>query len=182
MFQLTSHTIVQFASLIIYTILISFILYSKQVRLKRLFSIFLMAAAGTSCDTMQGFDLITPLAANEPSPRNHAVSAEYHQIALATKRWKIVYYFEYDTGQLFDRRNDPAEQINLYDDPAYNDIRNELLIALLGWRGDLSDLQAMRAATSGGGRVANIAAEHTRTMNALGSEIRLNKKVARIEA
>ena len=48
MFQLTSHTIIQFASLIIYTILISFVFYSKQVRLKRLFSIFLIAAAGTS--------------------------------------------------------------------------------------------------------------------------------------
>jgi len=47
MFQLTSHTIVQFASLIIYAILISFTLYSKQVRLKRLFLVFLMAVAGT---------------------------------------------------------------------------------------------------------------------------------------
>jgi diguanylate cyclase (GGDEF)-like protein/putative nucleotidyltransferase with HDIG domain len=48
MFQLTSHSIVQFSSLIIYITLISFALYSKQVRLKRLFSLFLMAAAGTS--------------------------------------------------------------------------------------------------------------------------------------
>ena len=52
MFQLTSHNIVQFSSLIIYTILISFILYSKQVRLKRLFSFFLMAAAGTSLSSL----------------------------------------------------------------------------------------------------------------------------------
>jgi diguanylate cyclase (GGDEF)-like protein/putative nucleotidyltransferase with HDIG domain len=48
MFQLTSHTIIQFTSLIIYTILLSLVLYAKQIRLKKLFSIFLVAAAGTS--------------------------------------------------------------------------------------------------------------------------------------
>jgi diguanylate cyclase (GGDEF)-like protein/putative nucleotidyltransferase with HDIG domain len=52
MFQLTSHNIVQFSSFIIYTILISFILYSKQIRLKRLFSFFLIAAAGTSLSSL----------------------------------------------------------------------------------------------------------------------------------
>lgn len=48
MFQLTNQSIIQFASLIIFTILISFTLYSRQVRLKRQFFIFLIAAAGTS--------------------------------------------------------------------------------------------------------------------------------------
>jgi len=48
MFQLTSHSIVQFVSLIVYAILISSILYSKRVRLKKLFSLFLVAAAGMS--------------------------------------------------------------------------------------------------------------------------------------
>jgi len=52
MFQLTTHNIVQFASFIIYTALIAFILYSRQVRLKRLFSFFLMAAAGTSLSSL----------------------------------------------------------------------------------------------------------------------------------
>jgi diguanylate cyclase (GGDEF)-like protein/putative nucleotidyltransferase with HDIG domain len=52
MFQLTSHNIVQFSSFIIYAVLIAFILYSRQVRLKKLFSIFLMAAAGTSLSSL----------------------------------------------------------------------------------------------------------------------------------
>jgi len=52
MFQLTTHNIVQFASFIIYTALIAFILCSRQVRLKRLFSLFLMAAAGTSLSSL----------------------------------------------------------------------------------------------------------------------------------
>ena len=48
MFQLSIHNIVQFASLIIYIILISLVLYSKRAKLKRLFIIFLVAAAGMS--------------------------------------------------------------------------------------------------------------------------------------
>lgn len=141
----------------------------------------ILAASGTSCDTMQGYDIYTPIAAGAESPRNHAVSAEYHQIALATSSWKIVYYYEQDTGQLFDRKNDPAEQINLYDNPEYSEIKSELQAALLGWRGDLSDLEVMRKRTSGGGRVAGIASKHTHSMSALDSEIRLSKKVEQIE-
>ncbi len=141
----------------------------------------ILAAAGTSCDTMQGYDFYTPIAAGEQSPRNHAVSAEYHQMALATKGWKLVYYFEQDTGQLFDRKKDPLEQNNLYDDPEHHEVKQAMLIALLGWRGDLSDLESMRKRTHGGGRVAGIAAKHTQTMSALDSEIRLSEKVEQIE-
>jgi len=46
MFQLTSQSIILFVSLIIYVILISFTLYSKQVRLKKLFAIYLITGAG----------------------------------------------------------------------------------------------------------------------------------------
>ncbi len=52
MFQLTSSSIVQFASLIIYIILISLTLYSRQVRLKKQFLIFLIAAAGAGLVSM----------------------------------------------------------------------------------------------------------------------------------
>ena len=52
MFQLTIHNIIQFASLIVYIILISLILYSKQAKLKRLFILFLVAAAGTSISSL----------------------------------------------------------------------------------------------------------------------------------
>jgi diguanylate cyclase (GGDEF)-like protein/putative nucleotidyltransferase with HDIG domain len=52
MFQLTSHNIVQFSCFLIYAALIAFILYSKQVRLKRLFSFFLIAAAGASASSL----------------------------------------------------------------------------------------------------------------------------------
>ena len=48
MFQLSSQSIVLFASLVIYVILASFILYSGKVRLKRLFTVFLIAGVGIS--------------------------------------------------------------------------------------------------------------------------------------
>ena len=52
MFQLTIHNFVQFASLIIYIILISLVLYSKRAKLKRLFILFLVAAAGMSLTSL----------------------------------------------------------------------------------------------------------------------------------
>ena len=52
MFQLTIQSIVQFAGLIIYTTLICLVMYSKQVRLKRLFLLFLIAAVCMSLASM----------------------------------------------------------------------------------------------------------------------------------
>jgi len=141
----------------------------------------ILAAAGTSSEDMQGFDLYTPLKADKPSPRNHAVSAEYHQIALATTSWKIIYYFEQDTGQLFNRKKDSAEQINLYDNPDYKEVKSELLIALLAWRSDMPNLQEKPKKGSGGGRVAKLAAQHAKSLSSLDSELRLNAKVDEIE-
>jgi diguanylate cyclase (GGDEF)-like protein/putative nucleotidyltransferase with HDIG domain len=48
MFQLNFQSVFQFASLIVYAILLSLVLCSKKVVLKRLFAIFLIAAAGIS--------------------------------------------------------------------------------------------------------------------------------------
>ena len=48
MFQLNTQSIFQFGSLIVYAILISLVLCSKKVVLKKLFTIFLIAASGIS--------------------------------------------------------------------------------------------------------------------------------------
>lgn len=48
MFELNNHSIVLFASLVIYVILVSLVLYSRQVRLKKMFTVFLVAGVGTS--------------------------------------------------------------------------------------------------------------------------------------
>ena len=52
MFELSGYNIIQFACFLVYAVLIAFILYSKQVRLKRLFSFFLIAAAGASVSSL----------------------------------------------------------------------------------------------------------------------------------
>lgn len=137
----------------------------------------ILAAAGIACPTVQGFDLFTPLTRGERSPRRCAVATLYKSCALATRRWKLEYYFEEGRGRLFDRHADPQEQRDLYDDPAYRELRAELLAALLTWRSDLSDVQWLRDNTVGGGPIANIAARHTRAMQGIDAEQRLNDRV-----
>lgn len=142
----------------------------------------ILAAAGLACSTMQGFDLLTPLARNEPSPRRCAVGTLYKSCAVATGRWKLEYYFEEADGRLFDRRGDPQEQDNLYDSGDHRVVRDELLTALLAWRGDLTDVQALQDGTSGGGPIAAFAAAHTRGLTGLDAERRLGDRLAGLDA
>lgn len=141
----------------------------------------ILAAAGSGCATMQGFDLFTPLVAGEPSPRRCAVAALYKSCALATERWKLEYYFEEGRGRLFDRRNDPAEQTDLYDSPPHRAVRGELLQALLTWRSDLLDVQWLTEHTIGGGPIADITARHTRAMRGTDAEQRLHERVGGLD-
>jgi arylsulfatase A-like enzyme len=141
----------------------------------------ILAAAGTKCSSMQGFDLFTPLSKGEPSPRRCAAAALYKSVALATKRWKLECYLEEGQGKLFDRLKDPQERTNLYENPDYRQIRDALLTALLWWRADLTDLTHLSNATIGGGPVARRAAAHTVKMKGIDSEIRLNLRVQEIE-
>lgn len=52
--------------------------------------------------------------------------------------WKLVFDME-GCGQLYNLKSDPAEVVNLYDDPAAADKRVELLEELLKWRFRLED-------------------------------------------
>jgi hypothetical protein len=72
------------------------------------------------------------------------VGTLYTSCALATRRWKLEYYFEERTGRLFDRQRDPLGRHDLYADPAHRDRRDGLLRALLSWRGDLTDVEFRR--------------------------------------
>ncbi|MYF18466.1 MAG: sulfatase-like hydrolase/transferase [Gemmatimonadetes bacterium] len=149
----------------------------------------LLAAAGTECSSMQGFDLFTPLTRGEQSPRRCAVATLYKSCAVATKRWKLSYFFEEDEGRLFDRLNDPQEQNDLYNHPDHLEIRNELRHALLSWRGDIADLKtALEGTTKNRGpnaqeytTVAPRIAPHTHQMRGTDAEQRLNEKCERID-
>ena len=56
---------------------------------------------------------------------------------MRTKRYKLVhYYHDIDAWELFDLAKDPTEVKNVYDDPAYQNIAEEL-------HQELKRLQAM---------------------------------------
>ncbi len=130
----------------------------------------ILAAAGTSCSTMQGYDLYTPLRNGRPSPRAHAVANLYRSIAVATHHWKLEYYIEDGIGRLFDRIRDPEEQVDLYADPSYRDVRDRLLQGLLTWRAATLDLRGLINRSHRGGPVARRTVAHTQSLRGLTAE------------
>jgi arylsulfatase A-like enzyme len=74
-------------------------------------------------------------------PAVHMVKRHY---AIVTKEYKLVhYYFDVDEWELIDRIKDPNELKNVYNDPAYAEIRKDLharLEQLRGKYGDSSEL------------------------------------------
>lgn len=142
----------------------------------------ILAAAGTSSPYIQGFDLFTPLVEGLPSPRRYAVATLYKSAALATRQWKLEWYFEERKGRLFDRVNDPLERTDLFFEPEYRKLRDELIAALLNWRSDLTDVRHLVETTGGGGPVARRIAPHTLSMRGIDSEIRLNEWVSELES
>jgi hypothetical protein len=96
---------------------------------------------------------------------------------LATKRWKLEYYMEEDTGRLFDRMKDPEEQSDLYSSPDHREIRDAMRHALLSWRSDIMDVNFLVTKTTGGGPVARRIAPHSKAIRGTDAEERLNRKV-----
>lgn len=98
---------------------------------------FLEAAGVHIPDDMQGESLM-PLLEGTPEkwtrdavyyhyyeyPGFHAVKRHY---GIMTKDYKLIhFYYDIDEWELYDRKNDPNEMNNVYDDPAYKDVVNEL--------------------------------------------------------
>ena len=131
---------------------------------------------------MQAYDLYTPLLRGEPSPRQYAVATLLTSTALATRRWKLAYYFEDGRGQLFDRLNDPREQRDLWDDPAHREVRDRLLFGLLSWYGDMTDLHGLVARSHRGGPIAGRAVRHMKKVAGLDAEERLNRICQEVDA
>lgn len=50
---------------------------------------------------------------------------------LTTRQWKLTYYLNQPHGELFDRIRDPNEMNNLWNDPASQPVRQQLIQALL---------------------------------------------------
>ena len=56
------------------------------------------------------------------------------QTMVRTRDWKLVHFLDAEDGQLFDLSRDPDEVHNLWNDPASQERKRELLEALLTWR------------------------------------------------
>ena len=57
-------------------------------------------------------------------PAEHMVNRHY---AIVTKDYKLIhYYFDLDYWELIDRKKDPQERLNVYDDPAYAEVQERL--------------------------------------------------------
>ncbi|MGQ1888978.1 sulfatase family protein [Thermophagus sp. OGC60D27] len=98
---------------------------------------FLEAAGVEIPDDMQGESLM-PLLVGTPEkwtrdavyyhyyeyPGFHAVKRHY---GIVTKEYKLIhFYYDIDEWELYDRKKDPNELNNVYDDPAYKDVVFEL--------------------------------------------------------
>ncbi|UZD24387.1 sulfatase family protein [Algoriphagus halophytocola] len=98
---------------------------------------FLDAAGVEAPAKMQGESMIPLLTGNEDKWTRDAVYYHYYEYpaehmvnrhyALVSKDYKLIhYYFVEDEWELIDRKKDPKELKNVYDDPAYAAIRADL--------------------------------------------------------
>jgi arylsulfatase A-like enzyme len=100
----------------------------------------LLDAAGLEPEEpMHGVSLL-PLVGPEPvvrerdlyyhfyeNPGFHGVARHY---GVRTERHKLIYHYRNDEWELFDLVDDPADQVNLYGEPGYEAITEELKVRL----------------------------------------------------
>lgn len=74
-------------------------------------------------------------------PSVHMVKRHY---GISTERYKLMhFYYDIDEWEMYDLEKDPNEMSNVYDDPAYQDIRKEMhekLEALRAYYGDSDEM------------------------------------------
>lgn len=98
---------------------------------------FLEAAQIETPDDMQGESLIPLLKGDNELWNREAVYYHYYEYpavhmvkrhyGIVTKEFKLVhFYYDVDEWELYDRMKDPQEMNNVYNDPAYIEIVNEL--------------------------------------------------------
>jgi uncharacterized sulfatase len=87
--------------------------------------------------TMSGIDQSSVFLGKKKSLRNWALVENRHEpttIYLKTyieKRYKITVYYRRNYGELFDLKKDPFEYNNLWDEPEYKELKNEMIKKLL---------------------------------------------------
>lgn len=87
--------------------------------------------------TMSGVDQTAVWLNHLPTIRDHILVENHHQptsIHLRTivdQRYKLTVYYNHDYGELFDLETDPQEIHNLWDDPAYSNLKAALMLKLI---------------------------------------------------
>lgn len=115
----------------------------------------LLEAAGIVPPTdMQGESLL-PLLKNEDDAWNRdAVYYHYYEYpavhmvkrhyGIVTREYKLVhFYYDVNEWELYDRKNDPAEMMNVYEDPEYAEIVEELKVKLAELRIEYKDSEEL---------------------------------------
>ncbi len=111
---------------------------------------FLEAAGVKTPSDMQGESLVPLLTGENQKWKREAVYYHYYEYpaehmvnrhyAIVTKDYKLIhYYYVEDQWELIDRKKDPLELKNVYNDPAYAAIKKELHVQLAGLRKKYKD-------------------------------------------
>jgi len=111
---------------------------------------FLDAAGIKAPDDMQGESLIPLLEGKNDQWTRDAVYYHYYEYpgfhmvkrhyGIVTKEYKLVhFYYDIDEWELYDRKNDPMEMNNVYNDPDYSEIVKKLKVDLVNIRKKYKD-------------------------------------------
>lgn len=84
--------------------------------------------------TVQGESFIRGLDGFPETPRRYAFVETAMEKTIRSKDWKLTFFARHpDRGQLFRMGPKPDEVTNLWNDPAYRDVQEELLTELCSW-------------------------------------------------
>jgi arylsulfatase A-like enzyme len=106
---------------------------------------FLEAAGIEAPSDMQGESLIPLLTDKQENWNRDAVYYHYYEYpavhmvkrhyGIVTKEFKLIhFYYDVDEWELYDRKKDPQEMKNVYNDPAYADVVEDLKVKLADLR------------------------------------------------
>lgn len=116
---------------------------------------FLDAAGVKVPSDMQGVSMVPILKGKTPADWRKTHYYEYYEYpgvhkvkrhyGVSTERYKLIhYYYDIDEWELYDRVADPDEMKNVYNDPAYTKVREEMKKNLLEAEKKYGDSEALR--------------------------------------
>jgi arylsulfatase A-like enzyme len=84
----------------------------------------------TAPEQVDGRSLV-PVAEGKEQGSDAIICEHHNSTAIRTKKYRMVYYRDVSTGELYDREKDPDELVNLWDHPEYSSAQMDLLQQVL---------------------------------------------------